>query len=84
MPDCLLTAPPRPGLRHVENPAIPVHFVRNPRDDNPVKSASRYIPLSQVDPQPKGIGDSSQRISTVSPVILSQVDPQPKGIGDTI
>ena len=42
MPDCLLTAPPRPGLRHVENPAIPVHFVRNPRDDNPVKSASRY------------------------------------------
>jgi len=38
MPDCLLTAPPRP----VENPAIPVHIVRNPRDDNPVKSASRY------------------------------------------
>ena len=37
-----MTAPPRPGLLHVENPAIPVHFVRNPRDDNPVKSASRY------------------------------------------
>jgi len=38
----------------VENPAIPVHIVRKPRDDNPVKSASRYMKRKRRLPRAKG------------------------------
>ncbi len=40
--------------------------------------------MSQVDPQPKGIGDETTvAIIPVTSTTESQVDPQPKGIGDS-